>query len=92
MKELSDFVEELKDPDEFWFTNEVASVLCSSVFPGISPSVPDYLRFKSKKSVEDFLAFMKDSHKKEIGDIYYYTNLGYKIVDLNATHALNDRV
>lgn len=100
--ELEGFVEEIKEPEEFWFIgtdglsyNVVASALNLDV-------IPSWLRFRSKKSAEQFAKALKDSHKLETieyGESYsgtlYIQEKGpedgrAEIEDL--IDALNDRV
>ena len=57
--EIEGFVEEVKEPEEFWFMDEMGDI-CSGRddLPGShddwKSSIPDWLRFKTKEACEKF--------------------------------------
>ena len=59
VSELAEYLEEVKEPEEFWFMDEMGDI-CSGRddLPGShddwKSSIPDWLRFKTKEACEKF--------------------------------------
>lgn len=82
-KELKGFVEEIKEPEEFWFI-ELDGIARSQYYPTCPESIPEWLRFRTKESAEKFAKELKDSHGTQIDREKHDTQ--------SIWNALNDRV
>ena len=51
VSELAEYLEEVKEPEEFWFMDEMGDI-CSC--DDWKSSIPDWLRFKTKEACEKF--------------------------------------
>ena len=78
--EIEGFVEEVNEPDEFWFVN-IDGKVCPSSWHKWSNEVAQEFRFRTKESAEKFAKALKDSHE-------------VAMIDFNSVivSALNDRV
>lgn len=65
LNELQGFVEEVKEPEEFWYLNihgQVDKWIGGVSFSDERFGIPDWLRFKTKEACEKFRDIMEKTH------------------------------